>query len=334
MPLVPVLSRIERTGVRIDADELKAQSADLAERAAGAGGARLRRRRAQVQLGSPKQIGAIFFDELKLPVVAKTPKGAPSTSEAVLEQLAADGHELPRHHPGAPRADQAALHLHRQAAGDGQPGHRPGAHQLPPGRRRHRAAVVVGPEPAEHPHPQRGRPAHPPRLRAGAGLPDAGRGLLQIELRIMAHLSGDERLLAAFAPAPTSTAPPLPRSSGCRRRRSAPSSAAAPRPSTSGSSTACPPSGSPASSASSAASRRSTSTSTSPATPACARSWTASAQARRQATSRPYSAAGSIWPTSTTAINQLRSRRRAHRHQRPHAGHRRGHHQARHDPRR
>jgi len=47
-------------------------------------------------MGSPKQIGAIFFDELKLPVVAKTPKGAPSTSEDVLEKLAEDGYELPR----------------------------------------------------------------------------------------------------------------------------------------------------------------------------------------------------------------------------------------------
>jgi DNA polymerase-1 len=81
MPLVPVLSRIERTGVRIDSDELNAQSrtspsacAELEERAYASPG--------KFNMGSPKQIGAIFFDELKLPVVAKTPKGAPSTSEA------------------------------------------------------------------------------------------------------------------------------------------------------------------------------------------------------------------------------------------------------------
>ena len=47
-------------------------------------------------MGSPKQIGAIFFEEKGLPVVAKTPKGAPSTSESVLQQLADQGHDLPR----------------------------------------------------------------------------------------------------------------------------------------------------------------------------------------------------------------------------------------------
>ena len=96
MPLVPVLSRIERTGVRVDVDELNAQSRDLAKRAAELEERAYAEAGSRFNMGSPKQIGAIFFEQLKLPVVSKTPKGAPSTSEAVLEKLAEDGYELPR----------------------------------------------------------------------------------------------------------------------------------------------------------------------------------------------------------------------------------------------
>ncbi|MEJ2592577.1 MAG: DNA polymerase, partial [Candidatus Thiodiazotropha sp.] len=95
IPLVPVLSRIERNGVRIDCDKLKKQSGELArsmheleQRAYGIAGH-------SFNLGSPKQIGEIFFNELNLPVIAKTPKGAPSTAESVLAELAEQGHELP-----------------------------------------------------------------------------------------------------------------------------------------------------------------------------------------------------------------------------------------------
>ncbi len=95
VPLVPVLSRMERCGVRIDGTLLRKQSHELAgrmhelEQQAYAVAGR------SFNLSSPKQIGQIFFEELELPVVAKTPKGAPSTAESVLQELADQGYELP-----------------------------------------------------------------------------------------------------------------------------------------------------------------------------------------------------------------------------------------------
>ena len=119
-------------------------------------------------LGSPKQIGEILFGKLGLPVVKKTASGAPSTDEEVLEKLAED-HPLPQVHARAPQPGQAEEHLHRQAAADGQPGHRPRAHQLCAGGGRHRAAGQQRAEPAEHPHPHGRGPARARGLRRAAG---------------------------------------------------------------------------------------------------------------------------------------------------------------------
>ena len=199
MPLVPILSRMERTGVRIDVTELEAQSRDLAQRigaleeqAYGAAGHRF-------NLGSPKQIGAIFFDELGLPVLSRTPKGAPSTSEDVLERLAAEGHELPRlilEHRGLSKL--------RSTYTDKLP------QMVNPDTGRvhtsyHQAVAATGRLSSSDPNLQN----IPIRSDAGrrirrAFVPEPGWRMLaadysQIELRIMAHLSGDEGLLAAFA---------------------------------------------------------------------------------------------------------------------------------------
>jgi DNA polymerase-1 len=199
MPLVPVLSRVERTGVRIDADELKAQSADLAQRAAAVEERAYAVAGHRFNMGSPKQIGAIFFDELKLPVVAKTPKGAPSTSEAVLEQLAADGHELPElilEHRGLTKL-RSTYTDKLPALIDPETGRVHTSY--------HQAVAATGRLSSSDPNLQNipirsddGR-----RIRR-AFVPEPGCRMLaadysQIELRIMAHLSGDERLLAAFA---------------------------------------------------------------------------------------------------------------------------------------
>jgi len=198
LPLVPVLSRMERGGVRIDAAELRRQSADLAERAAALAERAYAEAGRQFNLGSPKQIGAIFFDELKLPVVAKTPKGAPSTSEAVLEQLAADGHELPRlivEHRGLTKL--------RSTYTDKLPA------LINPDTGRvhtsyHQAVAATGRLSSSDPNLQNIpiRSEDGRRIRR-AFVPEPGARMLaadysQIELRIMAHLSGDERLLAAF----------------------------------------------------------------------------------------------------------------------------------------
>jgi DNA polymerase-1 len=199
MPLVPVLSRMERIGVRVDVDELKAQSRALAERAAELEERAYAEAGSRFNLGSPKQIGAIFFDQLKLPVVAKTPKGAPSTSEAVLEKLAEDGYELPRlilEHRGVTKlrstyTEKLPAMVH-PATGRVHTSY-------------HQAVAATGRLSSSDPNLQN----IPIRSEAGrrirrAFVPEPGFRMLaadysQIELRIMAHLSGDERLLAAFA---------------------------------------------------------------------------------------------------------------------------------------
>ncbi len=199
MPLVPVLSRMERNGVRIDAAQLAAQSRDMAERMHGLEQAAYESAGRKFNMGSPKQIGEIFFQELGLPVVAKTPKGAPSTSETVLQQLAEQGHDLPRiilEHRGLAKL--------RSTYTDKLP------QMVNPVTGRvhtsyHQAVAATGRLSSSEPNLQNIpiRSEDGRRIRR-AFVPETGYRMLaadysQIELRIMAHLSGDERLLAAFA---------------------------------------------------------------------------------------------------------------------------------------
>ena len=199
LPLIPVLSRMERTGVRVDVEELARQSRELGERAAELEESAYAEAGRRFNMGSPKQIGEIFFDQLGLPVVSKTPKGQPSTSEAVLEKLAEDGYELPRlilEHRGVTKL--------RSTYTDKLPT------MVDPHTGRvhtsyHQAVAATGRLSSSDPNLQN----IPIRSEAGrrirrAFVPEPGARMLaadysQIELRIMAHLSGDERLLAAFA---------------------------------------------------------------------------------------------------------------------------------------
>ncbi|HHW4673550.1 MAG TPA: DNA polymerase, partial [Xylella fastidiosa subsp. pauca] len=95
MPLVAVLERIEANGVQIDAEELYKQSADLSRRMVIAQQKAMDLAGRHFNLDSPKQLQVLLFDELKLPVVVKTPKGQPSTNEEALEAIV-DQHALPR----------------------------------------------------------------------------------------------------------------------------------------------------------------------------------------------------------------------------------------------
>ncbi|MGH8444269.1 MAG: DNA polymerase I, partial [Solimonas sp.] len=95
MPLVPVLAEIEQTGVKIDVPLLGRISLELAERMETLQREAYVEAEGEFNLGSPKQLGSILYEKLKLPVLGKTPKGEPSTAEEVLEELAA-GHRLPR----------------------------------------------------------------------------------------------------------------------------------------------------------------------------------------------------------------------------------------------
>jgi DNA polymerase-1 len=199
IPLVPVLSRMERNGVLIDSAKLKRQSTQLAkqmhaleQRAYGIAGH-------SFNLGSPKQIGEIFFNELQLPVVAKTPKGAPSTAESVLAELAEQGHELP-----AVILEHRGLAKLKSTYTDKLP------EMVNPATGRvhtsyHQAVTATGRLSSSDPNLQNipVRSEEGRRIRQ-AFIPQPGWKMVaadysQIELRIMAHLSGDAGLLQAFS---------------------------------------------------------------------------------------------------------------------------------------
>ena len=93
--LIPVLAEMERAGIMVDEEELRRLSADFGERMAVAGGAHPQAGRPPFNLGSPKVLGEILFDEMKLPGGRRTGSGTWGTDAAVLQQLAEGGAELP-----------------------------------------------------------------------------------------------------------------------------------------------------------------------------------------------------------------------------------------------
>jgi DNA polymerase I len=197
-PLAPVLLEMEKAGVLIDRAMLKVQSAELANSMAEletlahelAGG--------PFNLGSPRQLQKILYDDLGIPVTRKTPKGQPSTAEDVLQELAV-------HYP-LPRVilDYRGMSKLKSTYTDKLP------LQISPRTGRvhtcyHQAVAATGRLSSTDPNLQN-IPIRTPegrRIRQ-AFIAPPGRLLLaadysQIELRIMAHLSGDPRLAAAFA---------------------------------------------------------------------------------------------------------------------------------------
>ncbi len=198
IPLVPILQSMERTGVLLDVDMLNRQSKELAREMQQIEERAHREAGGPFNLGSPKQLQEILFGRLGLPVVRKTPKGQPSTAEDVLEELAAQ-HELPRLILG--HRELAKL---KSTYTDKLPT------QVDPETGRvhtsyHQAVAATGRLSSSDPNLQN-IPIRSPegrRIRQ-AFVPEAGHVLVaadysQIELRIMAHLSGDEGLIAAFS---------------------------------------------------------------------------------------------------------------------------------------
>lgn len=198
IPLVPVLSRMERNGVLVDVQMLRRQSSELAERMLELEREAYREAGTPFNLGSPKQIQSILFDNLGLPVLKKTPKGQPSTAEDVLQELALD-YPLPRlilEHRGLSKLKSTYT--------DRLP------EQVNPRTGRvhtsyHQAVAATGRLSSSDPNLQNipVRNAEGRRIRQSFIAPPGYKLLAadysQIELRIMAHLSGDERLLTAFA---------------------------------------------------------------------------------------------------------------------------------------
>ncbi|KHF26335.1 DNA polymerase I [Solemya velum gill symbiont] len=199
IPLVPVLSRIECTGVRIDSAMLVKQSGELATRMHKLEEQAYEIAGRSFNMGSPKQIGQIFFEELELPVISKTPKGAPSTAESVLQELAEQGHELPQvilSHRGLAKL--------RSTYTDKLP------EMVDPDTGRvhtsyHQAVAATGRLSSSDPNLQNipVRTEEGRRIRQ-AFVPEDGYRMVaadysQVELRIMAHLSGDKALMGAFS---------------------------------------------------------------------------------------------------------------------------------------
>jgi len=197
IPLVPILSDVERGGVLLDEEQLKLQSRELEKRlheleqeAYGLAGE-------EFNLGSPKQLQQIFFEKLGLPVIKKTPKGQPSTAEPVLQELALD-YPLPRvimEYRGLSKlkstyTDQLPKQI-TQSTGRIHTSY-------------HQAVTATGRLSSSDPNlqnipirTQEGR-----RVRRAFIAPDGYKIMAadysQIELRIMAHLSQDKGLIHAF----------------------------------------------------------------------------------------------------------------------------------------
>jgi DNA polymerase-1 len=198
LPLLRVLERMERAGVMVDAQMLRQQSQELATSIAAAERAAYDAAGGPFNLGSPKQLQEVLYDRLHLPVLGKTPKGQPSTAESVLEQLA-ESFDLPRL-----VLEYRALTKLKSTYCDKLPGEidaRTGRIHTS----YHQAVAATGRLSSSDPNLQN-IPVRTPegrRIRqafvAARGAKLVAADYSQIELRIMAHLSGDAGLLAAFA---------------------------------------------------------------------------------------------------------------------------------------
>ena len=197
LPLLGVLSRMERLGVLIDSDALFLQSNEIANRLSEL------EEQAYVLAGQPfnlastKQLQEILFDKLGLPVIQKTPKGAPSTNEEVLEELAFS-HELPKvlvEHRGLSKLKSTYTDKLPQMV-NSQTGRVHTSY--------HQAVTATGRLSSSDPNLQNIpiRNEEGRRIRqafiAREGFTVVAADYSQIELRIMAHLSQDQGLINAF----------------------------------------------------------------------------------------------------------------------------------------
>jgi DNA polymerase-1 len=198
IPMVPVLSRIERNGALVCRDTLAKQSQELGERILALEAKAHELAGGPFNLSSPKQLGEILFNQLELPVLKKTPKGAPSTAEEVLAELALD-YPLP-----AVLMEYRSFSKLKSTYTDKLPAmidSRTGRVHTS----YHQAVTATGRLSSSDPNLQNIpiRTAEGRRIRqafiAAPGCKIVAADYSQIELRIMAHLSQDAGLLAAFA---------------------------------------------------------------------------------------------------------------------------------------
>ena len=200
IPLLSVLSEIERNGVLVDAEMLAVQSSEITARMKQLEATIFEQAGEEFNLGSPKQIQEIFFaeDKLNLPIIRKTPKGQPSTAEDVLQELALS-HEVPRlllEHRGLSKLKSTYTDKLPKQINDKTGRIHTSYHQ---------AITATGRLSSAEPNLQNipVRNAEGRRIRQAFIAPEGKKILAadysQIELRIMAHLSGDVGLVTAFS---------------------------------------------------------------------------------------------------------------------------------------
>jgi len=198
IPLVDVLLDIEQNGVLIDEQMLRVQGREIDQKLGQIEQAIYQLAGEVFNLSSPKQIQAILFDKLELPVLRKTPKGQPSTAEDVLEELATD-YEIPAlllEHRSLNKLMSTYIDKLPQEI-NARTGRVHTSYQ--------QAVASTGRLSSTSPNLQNIpiRTAEGRRIReafvAGDGCKILALDYSQIELRIMAHLSADENLLGAFA---------------------------------------------------------------------------------------------------------------------------------------
>ncbi|MFM0322272.1 DNA polymerase I [Caballeronia glebae] len=197
MPTSRVLRKMERNGVLIDRTRLETQSNEIGKRLIDLQAQAYELAGGEFNLGSPKQIGQIFFEKLQLPVVKKTPSGAPSTDEEVLQKLA-DDYPLPKvllEHRGLSKLKSTYTDkLPRMVNASTGRVHTNYA----------QAVAVTGRLSSNEPNLQNipVRTGEGRRIReafiASPGCKIVSADYSQIELRIMAHISGDGSLMRAF----------------------------------------------------------------------------------------------------------------------------------------
>lgn len=197
MPLLTVLARIERNGVVIDSDMLMLQAHDLTRRMQEIEIEAHNLAGETFNISSPKQIQTILYEKMELPILAKTPKGQPSTAEPVLQELAED-YKLPQL-----ILDYRSMNKLCSTYTDKLP------QMVNPKTGRvhtsyHQAVAATGRLSSSNPNLQN-IPIRTPEGRkirqafiAPTGYTMVAADYSQIELRIMAHLSGDKGLLEAF----------------------------------------------------------------------------------------------------------------------------------------
>lgn len=197
LPLIRVLSKVERNGVMVDAALLQQQSVELGERMEELQKEAYNLAGEEFNLASPKQLQKIFFEKLNLPILKKTPKGQPSTAEPVLQELALD-YPLPK-----VIMEYRGLSKLKSTYTDKLP------KQINETTGRihtsyHQAVTATGRLSSSDPNLQNIpiRNEEGRRIRKAFVAPP-GKKLIaadysQIELRIMAHLSADEGLMTAF----------------------------------------------------------------------------------------------------------------------------------------